>query len=395
MSQKLDINGNIVGPYSIDDLRSFMFPEKKVKGHRREKLRDLHYDLIWEITEMQVKVYVQAIFPNQVGPPLFQLAKEQALGPGEKTITGESRSKALDKDISIAHGREVAEEEEDDDEDASEDEKPEAHSSNYVSADNDLRGQLTMVICQPEAESSTSNLGAHQQTSQIQPTTTSQNRQQQAQEQNYRTLFAKAKQDLRAKQSAASSDVLNPTVTSQRQPLGTANLAVAPSSSSSNARTDGRRRDGEFPRALFLLKTTNISVGCYTCKDRKKKCDCAYVFDETSGTQKCNKCLSWGIPCYTTEPQFKDAAERKMHQQERKRLIKLGKRKSRDEPELSRDRSMTFGPEPANPQRVYHSIETSAVGLGLRAVEESPAPVRRGTMTAIRGGKGGSKHAWH
>lgn len=53
---------------------------------------------------MQVKVYVQALFPNQVGPPLSQLGKEQALGPDEKTAPGESRSKALKRDIEITRG---------------------------------------------------------------------------------------------------------------------------------------------------------------------------------------------------------------------------------------------------------------------------------------------------
>ena len=53
---------------------------------------------------------------------------------------------------------------------------------------------------------------------------------------------------------------------------------------------------------------------------------------------------------------------------------------------------MTYGPaEPA----VYRSIETNMEGIGQRQLGESPVPVRRGTMTAIRGGRGGSKHARH
>lgn len=259
MSQKLDIDGNIVGPYGIDELRTFWFPEEKTKGHRREHLRDLDYDLIWDVTEMQVKVYVQAIFPNQLGSPLFQLAKEQALAPDEKTITGESRSKALDDDIKIAQGQDEDVNENDDD--ASEDQRRAVLSDNH-----------TLVGSQPStgparggeqragAESSTSNIGAYQQTSQGErPLTTSQNRQHQTQvqqqahtqqqspAQHRRTIPTDPPQQIQNQQVSASSGVLRPTVTSQRLPPNTPQSPATAPSSSSNTRTDGRRRDGKVP----------------------------------------------------------------------------------------------------------------------------------------------------
>jgi hypothetical protein len=101
MSQKLDSSGNLVGSYGIEDLESYWFPEAKRKGKRREKLRRLHYDLVWDITEIQVKVHVRALFPNQIGPRITQLAKERRLDEHERTLTGESRSNALIKDIEI------------------------------------------------------------------------------------------------------------------------------------------------------------------------------------------------------------------------------------------------------------------------------------------------------
>lgn len=101
MSQKMDAQGKIGGPYGRDDLNTLYFPAKKLKGHRREIFRELHYDLIWEITEMQVKVHVQANFPKQIGPPLCQLALEHELEPDEVPLAGESRSEALEKEIEI------------------------------------------------------------------------------------------------------------------------------------------------------------------------------------------------------------------------------------------------------------------------------------------------------
>jgi hypothetical protein len=101
MSQKVDSNGNLVGPYGREDLEICQFPERCTKGKRKRNLRKLHYELAWHITEMQVKVDVRALFPNPIGPLTAQLAKERRFGENERVRTGESRSTALIKDIEI------------------------------------------------------------------------------------------------------------------------------------------------------------------------------------------------------------------------------------------------------------------------------------------------------
>jgi hypothetical protein len=51
---------------------------------------------------MQVKVYIKALFPNPPGPLTTQLAKEHPFEAHETAYTGESRSKALERDIEIS-----------------------------------------------------------------------------------------------------------------------------------------------------------------------------------------------------------------------------------------------------------------------------------------------------
>lgn len=247
MSQKLDAEGNIVGPYEREDLRSFLYPEKKVKGHRREKLRDLHYDLIWEITEMQVKVYVQAIFPNQVGSPLFQLAKEQALGPDEKTVTGESRSKALDKDIEISNGASEEHDDDDDDdeghEDASEDERPDIpRKLRVLDGSQHVNGHPRQHE-QPRAETSSSNFGAHQQWSGPEDSRVTYG-QEQGRVTTNRTIPNEVQEQIRPSLDAAPGGILRQSATSQGLPQYNTQPSVGASSSSSS-RTDGRRRNGK------------------------------------------------------------------------------------------------------------------------------------------------------
>ena len=48
----------------------------KRKGKRRERFRSLQYDRVWDVTEIQVKVHVRELFPDQMGPRATQLAKE-------------------------------------------------------------------------------------------------------------------------------------------------------------------------------------------------------------------------------------------------------------------------------------------------------------------------------
>jgi hypothetical protein len=79
MSQKIDTDGNSIGAYEPNDLRDY-WAKSKGRNFPRERVHRLDYNLIWHITEMQVKLHVQGIFPKQVGPALSQLAKELRLG---------------------------------------------------------------------------------------------------------------------------------------------------------------------------------------------------------------------------------------------------------------------------------------------------------------------------
>lgn len=106
MSERLSPTGDFLGSYSIKDLeyRCFKPPgQKSAKGSKY--LRILHYNLVWDITEMQVKTHVKADFPNAVGPPTMQLCKQKPIAAGERR-TGESRSIGLERDIMITEGDE-------------------------------------------------------------------------------------------------------------------------------------------------------------------------------------------------------------------------------------------------------------------------------------------------
>jgi len=103
MSQRIDTTGTLLGPYGKEDLEVFWFPETYRKGKRRKKLMRLDYDLVWDITEMQVKLHIRAVPLNSSGPLITQLAKERHFGASEKLYTGESRSKGLKQDIEISN----------------------------------------------------------------------------------------------------------------------------------------------------------------------------------------------------------------------------------------------------------------------------------------------------
>lgn len=106
MSQKVDSSGNMLGPYHEENLGCLPdspFESKTRRRSDRLKQRVLHYNLIWDITEMQVKLHVQALIPDSEGPLMTQLAKERLLDQDEKEVATESRSMALDKDIMLTH----------------------------------------------------------------------------------------------------------------------------------------------------------------------------------------------------------------------------------------------------------------------------------------------------
>jgi hypothetical protein len=103
MSQKIDSRGNVLGPYCEDDLRVVKIKGRQRKNRSQNKQRQLDYYLIWDITEMRVKIHIQGKFPKNDGPLIPQLAKERLLGQGEKIAVNESRSTALQHDIRLTH----------------------------------------------------------------------------------------------------------------------------------------------------------------------------------------------------------------------------------------------------------------------------------------------------
>jgi len=104
MSRKLDADGNVVGPYTVKEVGEEVYvTRKRAKGKKRDKFRRLHYDPVWNITEMQVKLSVKALIHNSIGgQPTTQLAHQLSLTKDDMAVKGESRSKALEKDIEIS-----------------------------------------------------------------------------------------------------------------------------------------------------------------------------------------------------------------------------------------------------------------------------------------------------
>jgi hypothetical protein len=103
MSQKVDSRGNVLWPYCEDDLSVVKIKGRQSKNRSQNKQRQLDYYLIWDITEMRVKIHIQGKFPKNDGPLIPQLAKERLLAQDEKTVVKESRSTALQQDIRLTH----------------------------------------------------------------------------------------------------------------------------------------------------------------------------------------------------------------------------------------------------------------------------------------------------
>lgn len=145
---------------------------------------------------------------------------------------------------------------------------------------------------------------------------------------------------------------------------------------------------------LFIYGDILLTLpGCYTCKLRKKKCDCSYTFIGTTNSQTCHTCNRHGITCHMTDPEWVDDPDRvRAHRDEQKRLLRL-KRKSRDNSvssgRTSRDRSATVRPTESSMHQnsVLHSIENGFLDHHPGSINGPSAPPRKGM--AVRGGKGG------
>lgn len=291
MSQKLDANGNPLGAYEKEELETFWYPEEYKKGRRRVRLRILNYELIWNITEMQVKVYIRALFPNPPGPLTTQLAKERAFEADETAYTGESRSRALERDIEISRAAISRPREEEP--------LPQGESDVQWGLTDLPEHARANLVDEPAGQDQ-----SQQQSSTERPQTTS---------------------------SARIILHLGPRNTNDSVNGSASKLPNLPQQSSSDSpKPDGRRRDG-----------------CYTCKLRKKKCDCKYTFNETTGATSCNACVRCRIDCHMTQPMWDDA-QLKAQLLEWKGQTRLGKRKVREEPDLSDtvppDRPTTVNP---------------------------------------------------
>ncbi|KAF8851408.1 hypothetical protein BDZ45DRAFT_150850 [Acephala macrosclerotiorum] len=372
MSVKLDAHSNIIGSYETDDLSWFMWPEEKKKHKRRVKRRLLSYELVWNITEMQVKTFVRAIFPNPTGPLTMQLAEEQPLGPQE-LIYGESQSQALVKDIQVsareaahavpvARPRQLTENGRTREQTVEQDQRLDDILS---SSGRRLVNNLANEYQQPRAE--VAQMTDHVQTARPVAQMTSD-----------RQIPPPARTTEPIPGPSRSAPRDGPGRLGETTEIMPWSPLQPPQTSSSNLKTDGRRRDG-----------------CYTCKLRKKKCDCSYTFIGTTNSQTCHTCSRHGITCHTTEPEWVNDPDRvRAHLDEQKRLLKL-KRKSRDDSvssgRASRDRSATVRPTEFSMHQnsVLHSIENGFLDHHPGSINGPSASPSKGM--AIRGGKGGFK----
>ncbi|KAH7346272.1 hypothetical protein BKA65DRAFT_273914 [Rhexocercosporidium sp. MPI-PUGE-AT-0058] len=302
---------------------------------------------------MQVKTHVKAIFPRAIGPPSMQLAKQRTITADEKR-GGESRSIGLERDIMITEGSE---------------ELPPVPVPNHNPAS--IHTGIDSNIVRPAREPSIDLddlLGSRRLIEDL----ANAHPHQQTRRPNHESPRP-ALRDGGANRSSGSRIDDN---------IATQSCSMIQRSSSSsmagNSRQDGRRREG-----------------CFTCKDRKKKCDTEYSPHEITRALTCAECERQGIECFLEKPDWADDPLKvKLRQEQRRQLIKLGKRKSRDlEGEGSgsgmrgrpgeREMRINFGGDLENSDlgRVNHTESGS-----------SGSPVQRrvvGKGKAIRGGLGG------
>jgi hypothetical protein len=160
----------------------------------------------------------------------------------DKAVTGELRSKALDKDIEIANGVNKKYGYDDDDEkDASEDERHDTPREIYAPVGSQqVNGHLRQCQ-QPRAETLSSNFGAHQQSYQAKDVCIT-SRHEQGQETADWTILNKVQEQTHIQLNSAPSGILRQPVISQGLPQDN----KKPSASTlSNSRINRRRRDGK------------------------------------------------------------------------------------------------------------------------------------------------------
>lgn len=138
-------------------------------------------------------------------------------------------------------------------------------------------------------------------------------------------------------------------------------------------------------------------VGCFTCKDRKKMCDSIYVYDDVHKMDKCTTCMKHNIFCHPERPLqwIEDPMQKQEEQLQRKELVKLGKRKSRESSD-SLDQSMRARSPALQSKEGFSSHPTVSPPIeppwqNHNTGDSLVTSVQRGSFTAIRGGRGLSK----
>ncbi|KAK0120220.1 hypothetical protein ONS95_011626 [Cadophora gregata] len=343
MSEKLSAVGDFLGSYSIKDLEyRCLKPSGRKKGSKY--VRILHYNLVWEITEMQVKTYVKAIFPKAVGPPTMQLAKQRPVTAGEMRA-GESRSLDLEHDIMITEGIEDLPAVLDGDHDADE-----------MHTDPDVRGSGLDREASIDLDDF---IGTH---SLLADPARARSRQQ----------METPSHDNSGTQLRNRS--LNRSMAGNNTQIGQWRIVQA---AESPAGTSSPRQDGRYRE------------GCYTCKDRKKKCDTEYFWDQPTQASTCIECNRQGIECHMKKPDWADDPVQVMLREEERKLILLGKRKSRDlEGVASESRSRGRSGDRERSSNFGRDGENFQMGRENPVAMSGPSVQKRipGKGKAIRGG---------
>lgn len=138
-------------------------------------------------------------------------------------------------------------------------------------------------------------------------------------------------------------------------------------------------------------------LGCFTCKDRKKMCDSIYVYDDVHKMDKCTTCMKHNIFCHPERPLqwIEDPMQKQAEQLQRKELVKLGKRKSRESFD-SLDQSIKARSPTLESKGGFSSHPTVFPSIELpwqnhNTSDAIATSVQRGSYTAIRGGRRLSK----
>lgn len=341
MSQKVDSRGNVLGPYCEADLGCIM--SSRGKRPPQDRQRVLYYDLIWDITEMQVKIYVQAQFPNLVGPLTSQLAIEKVFDQDEKTAATESRSTALEKDIQLTHNGLLEEHE-----------GPLRDKDISDETNRPLNGMLgagefqqigNALVTEPPRDE-----GMPQQAMELD----------QEHPAGHNEVFSTQQQVLAPFGSRPTFTAANQQQSNEHFPV----IGVAGGSQQLPGGQTEENLNQEIRHGDKVVKDRRRRNGCFTCKDRKKKCDCIYAYDQVTRTTKCTACRKHNIRCDLEQPPewLANPMQKQAEKLERKRLVRLGKRKSTAESDSSdvvRHRSFTLPSEEDINSRpaVYPSIE--------------------------------------